>query len=180
MWILIVSCFLFSSRRRHTRCALVTGVQTCALPISACCTPWAGRRRNAPARRPRQTTPTCAGSRPPRPQCAIGDCASHPSTRPAPTRHGYFNHHGDHTMSTHFSGEGNIGSPPEYREFPNGNDEPTRLLRLNVYFENPVPKKDGTFEDRGGFWAPVEIWHRAAEHRSEEHRVGNGGCGTSK
>src|SRR3546814_5707504 len=28
-------CFLFffASRRRHTRCALVTGVQTCALPI---------------------------------------------------------------------------------------------------------------------------------------------------
>src|SRR3546814_10609689 len=25
----------FSSRRRHTRCALVTGVQTCALPICA-------------------------------------------------------------------------------------------------------------------------------------------------
>src|SRR3546814_20071585 len=27
--------FFFSSRRRHTRCALVTRVQTCALPISA-------------------------------------------------------------------------------------------------------------------------------------------------
>src|SRR3546814_1074250 len=27
------SFFCFSSRRRHTRCALVTGVQTCALPI---------------------------------------------------------------------------------------------------------------------------------------------------
>src|SRR3546814_6044294 len=27
-------CF-FSSRRRHTRCAVVTGVQTCALPISS-------------------------------------------------------------------------------------------------------------------------------------------------
>src|SRR3546814_8860787 len=27
--------FFFSSRRRHTRCALVTGVQTCALPIYA-------------------------------------------------------------------------------------------------------------------------------------------------
>src|SRR3546814_16443748 len=27
--------FFFSSRRRHTRCALVTGVKTCALPISA-------------------------------------------------------------------------------------------------------------------------------------------------
>src|SRR3546814_3700015 len=25
--------FFFSSRRRHTRCALATGVQTCALPI---------------------------------------------------------------------------------------------------------------------------------------------------
>src|SRR3546814_7817922 len=35
--VLCVLCFLlffFSSRRRHTRCALVTGVQTCALPIS--------------------------------------------------------------------------------------------------------------------------------------------------
>src|SRR3546814_5045907 len=29
----IMYCFFFSSRRRHTRCALVTGVQTCALPI---------------------------------------------------------------------------------------------------------------------------------------------------
>src|SRR3546814_1120287 len=26
-------CFFFSSRSRQTRCALVTGVQTCALPI---------------------------------------------------------------------------------------------------------------------------------------------------
>src|SRR3546814_8512101 len=26
-------CFFVSSRRRHTRCALVTGVQMCALPI---------------------------------------------------------------------------------------------------------------------------------------------------
>src|SRR3546814_697394 len=31
MWFYVV--FFFSSRRRHTRCALVTGVQTCALPI---------------------------------------------------------------------------------------------------------------------------------------------------
>src|SRR3546814_5733461 len=29
-----MSLFFFSSRRRHTICALVTGVQTCALPIS--------------------------------------------------------------------------------------------------------------------------------------------------
>src|SRR3546814_15313043 len=31
---MLLSLFFFSSRRRHTRCALVTGVQTCALPIS--------------------------------------------------------------------------------------------------------------------------------------------------
>src|SRR3546814_3106100 len=33
----VLSCcsVFFSSRRRHTRCALVTGVQTCALPISS-------------------------------------------------------------------------------------------------------------------------------------------------
>src|SRR3546814_4786854 len=35
MLCLYLVCFFFSSRRRHTRCALVTGVQTCALPISA-------------------------------------------------------------------------------------------------------------------------------------------------
>src|SRR3546814_12099255 len=34
MLVVYLSYFLFSSRRRHTRCALVTGVQTCALPIS--------------------------------------------------------------------------------------------------------------------------------------------------
>src|SRR3546814_9207998 len=44
--LLLSSCvtlsFFFSSRRRHTRCALVTGVQTCALPISAGCFPGLG------------------------------------------------------------------------------------------------------------------------------------------
>src|SRR3546814_9548098 len=33
-WSLVCVSFFFSSRRRHTRCALVTGVQTCALPIA--------------------------------------------------------------------------------------------------------------------------------------------------
>src|SRR3546814_8592511 len=42
----------FSSRRRHTRCALVTGVQTCALPISTVAS-FAGDDMDAPfARRP--------------------------------------------------------------------------------------------------------------------------------
>src|SRR3546814_4516560 len=39
-----VVAFCFSSRRRHTRCALVTGVQTCALPLYAL----SGRRRLPP------------------------------------------------------------------------------------------------------------------------------------
>src|SRR3546814_3443663 len=34
MFYSVLYFFFFSSRRRHTRCALVTGVQTCALPIS--------------------------------------------------------------------------------------------------------------------------------------------------
>ncbi len=74
-------------------------------------------------------------------------------------------------MSTHFDGEGNIGSAPEYREFPNGNDEPRRLLRLNVYFDNSIPIQDG-YEDRGGFWAPVDIWHRDVERWSSLYQKG--------
>src|SRR3546814_4796106 len=50
--------FFFSSRRRHTRCALVTGVQTCALPI--CHT---RRREYLPARDRRIPVP--ASRRPP-------------------------------------------------------------------------------------------------------------------
>src|SRR3546814_13537949 len=53
-WILF---FFFSSRRRHTRCALVTGVQTCALPIS----------RHAPEGQARAARPSARSlRRPPR------------------------------------------------------------------------------------------------------------------
>ncbi|MCI4116633.1 single-stranded DNA-binding protein [Dickeya dianthicola] len=75
-------------------------------------------------------------------------------------------------MSTHFNGEGNIGSAPEFHEYPNGNEEPRRVLRLNVYFNNPVPGKDGTFEDRGSFWQPVDWWHRDAERFAELFQKG--------
>src|SRR3546814_9395790 len=44
----MVDIFFFSSRRRHTRCALVTGVQTCALPIFVFLM-WTGRRRKGRA-----------------------------------------------------------------------------------------------------------------------------------
>src|SRR3546814_10651428 len=62
--------FFFSSRRRHTRCALVTGVQTCALPIfpfplnlrssSRCETP-ARRDGRRNARWPRRPPPAPRG-----------------------------------------------------------------------------------------------------------------------
>lgn len=74
-------------------------------------------------------------------------------------------------MSTRFYGEGNIGSAPEFREFPNEQDEPHRLLRLSVYFDNPIPVNDA-FEDRGGYWAPVELWHRHAERWSTLYQKG--------
>src|SRR3546814_4708917 len=46
---LCIVIFFFSSRRRHTRCALVTGVQTCALPIS-------GEKLEKPERKQKQRT----------------------------------------------------------------------------------------------------------------------------
>jgi len=70
-------------------------------------------------------------------------------------------------MSTFFLGDGNVGSTPEFRVFPNGNEEPRKMMRLNVRFDNPVLGKDG-YQDRGGFWAQVEIWHRDAEHWAKE------------
>src|SRR3546814_14857338 len=63
MDVFYLTFFFFSSRRRHTRCALVTGVQTCALPICqdvACPhhTPLSGRPRDpVPATRWRGTPP---------------------------------------------------------------------------------------------------------------------------
>src|SRR3546814_13090659 len=63
-----VSCYFFSSRRRHTRCALVTGVQTCALPICRfSVTSWHLRqprrdRESAPAARGEEGRHECGGN----------------------------------------------------------------------------------------------------------------------
>src|SRR3546814_17112926 len=56
----------FSSRRRHTRCALVTGVQTCALPISrpaVASRHGGGRQRRPRGRRSPFQLPTEEGPR---------------------------------------------------------------------------------------------------------------------
>src|SRR3546814_10367936 len=58
--ILIFIIFFFSSRRRHTRCALVTGVQTCALPISVHCASPASARQAEPVCRWRRTLSVAA------------------------------------------------------------------------------------------------------------------------
>src|SRR3546814_9542875 len=55
----LVDRFFFSSRRRHTVCALVTGVQTCALPISSLRSLSRGSSRasNDPSTAPRRGPP---------------------------------------------------------------------------------------------------------------------------
>src|SRR3546814_7653823 len=75
-------CILFfcSGRRRHTRCALVTGVQTCTLPISACRSASAARRcRYAPQRS--STMPRDCRSRRPAATDAATPPARHPRLR---------------------------------------------------------------------------------------------------
>src|SRR3546814_3554750 len=86
--------FFFSSRRRQTRCALVTGVQTCALPI---CEPARQRAWHAHLLRQRQpATVTAAPTSiapynrafpPPDPACLSPQaCTSPPCppSRPSP------------------------------------------------------------------------------------------------
>lgn len=68
--------------------------------------------------------------------------------------------------------EGNIGTIPEFKEFPNGNKDPRRLLRINVYFDNSIPDGKGGYEDRGGFWANVEWWNKDAERYSQLFQKG--------
>src|SRR3546814_12877288 len=57
-----VAGVFFSSRRRHTRCALVTGVQTCALPISI--RAWLGATPNEDSPKPRRKTASLSSPSP--------------------------------------------------------------------------------------------------------------------
>ncbi|SFY08926.1 single-stranded DNA-binding protein [Azotobacter vinelandii] len=70
-------------------------------------------------------------------------------------------------MATPVNWEGNIGSAPEYKQFANGNKEPRRMLRLNVFFDNSIPDGQGGYKDRGGFWCNVEWWHPDAERYAQ-------------
>ena len=70
-------------------------------------------------------------------------------------------------MATPVFWEGNMGSAPEHRSFPNGNNPPRQLLRLNVMFDNSIPDGQGGYKDRGGFWCSVEWWHQDAQRFAE-------------
>src|SRR3546814_2331241 len=70
--------FFFSSRRRHTSCALVTGVQTCALPI------WLARLRRGEVDMPADrghdiALPRIVGDRRPHRDVETSTGAQHPA-----------------------------------------------------------------------------------------------------
>src|SRR3546814_9653020 len=71
-------CFFFSSRRRHTRCALVTGVQTCALPIH--CADSCEYRGNPPAIHSTRAAIPFGG------RCATGRCGTEDRRSATPER----------------------------------------------------------------------------------------------
>lgn len=75
-------------------------------------------------------------------------------------------------MSTRFSNDGRIGTPPEVRMFAsNGNQPPRGVLRLNVKFDNLMPTEEGPV-DKGGFWANVEIFGRDVEQWASLYQPG--------
>src|SRR3546814_4632248 len=97
--------FFFSSRRRHTRCALVTGVQTCALPISSDGRPCA-RVRMIPERKHSNLGDNVHGAV----TLALVDIALFAAS------HQFGSLNAGHSvtldLSTPFVGAGRIGEPP--------------------------------------------------------------------
>ena len=66
-------------------------------------------------------------------------------------------------MSNQFSGAGNVGTEPALRQIQMGG-EGREVAEMRVYFDRPVPKKGGGFEEKGGFWLTVAVWGaRAAQ-----------------
>src|SRR3546814_15514796 len=72
----LISDFFFISGRRHTKCALVTGVQTCALPISASFDCRAQIHAPPPAATAAHPAPTATGSNRSEERCGGKECVS--------------------------------------------------------------------------------------------------------
>jgi single-strand DNA-binding protein len=60
-------------------------------------------------------------------------------------------------LRNQFSGIGNLGADPERRGVVVG-DEERSLVQFSVYFPNPVTDGNGSYKDKGGFWADVAVW----------------------
>jgi single-strand DNA-binding protein len=65
------------------------------------------------------------------------------------------------TMGNKFTGEGNLGQDPVLKR-TGGDDDEKAVCNLRIYFDRPVPKDEGGFDDKGGFWMDVEIWGKRA------------------
>src|SRR3546814_3683523 len=70
---MLVVSFFFSSRRRHTLCALVTGVQTFALPICSCSMSRTGRSRSITTTATLRSNPTATFGE----EATMGHCYHH-------------------------------------------------------------------------------------------------------
>ncbi len=76
-------------------------------------------------------------------------------------------------MGNKFNGEGNLGVDPELKRIEEKDDDQA-VCNLRIYFDKPVPKKDGDgFDDKGGFWMNVEIWGKRGIRCHDKLKKGN-------
>jgi single-strand DNA-binding protein len=59
-----------------------------------------------------------------------------------------------------FIGTGNLGGDPERKGVLVGEEERS-LVQFSVYFPNSVSDGNGSYKDKGGFWAQVAVWSTA-------------------
>ena len=72
---------------------------------------------------------------------------------------------------TFFVGEGNVGKF-ELKHLPIGGEKKT-VLNASVRFNVDRQQEDGSWEDKGGFWAEVEYWGKRAELVSNLLQIGS-------
>jgi len=89
-----------------------------------------------------------------------------PSAYPGARRSSIQPHHFSRShQSTHFFAQATSALRQTIAEFATATTSPApAACASNVYFDNPCPMKDGTFETWQVFLGAVELWHRDAEH----------------
>src|SRR3546814_1452805 len=121
MIVSLFSLFFFSSRRRHTSCALVTGVQTCALPISQ--TPRLKQLRRGVMELYSSYHPldclTCA---------ANGDCERQDMAGAVGLRDVRYGYEGENHVRARNNGEANAKWMPTDESNPYFTDDPSKCI----------------------------------------------------